>query len=65
MKKLKQFFKENWILVLSFIYIVSPIDFISGDVATGIGLIDDVFVLISTSVYFLTKFLVEDKKEEK
>mgnify|MGYP001210568043 CR=1 FL=1 len=64
MKKLKQFFKENWILVLSFIYIVSPIDFIPGDIATGIGLIDDIFVLISTGGYLLIKFLVENKKEE-
>jgi len=65
MKKLKQFFKENWILVLSFIYIVSPIDFIPGGVAIGMGLIDDIFVLISTGVYLLIKFLIENKKEEK
>jgi len=64
MKKLKQFFKENWILVLSFIYIVSPIDFIPGSVATGIGLIDDIFVLISTSGYLLIKFLIVNKEEK-
>ena len=64
MKKLKQFFKENWILVLSFIYIVSPIDLIPGDMAIGMGLIDDIFVLISTSGYLLIRFLVDNKGKE-
>lgn len=64
MEKLKQFFKKNWILVLSFIYILSPIDLIPGDIATGIGLIDDMFVLISTSIYLLIRFLVEQKEEK-
>lgn len=64
MKKLKQFFRENWILVLSFIYIVSPIDLIPGGVATGIGLIDDVFVLISTGGYLLIKSLLDNRNKE-
>lgn len=64
MKKFKQFFKENWILVLSFIYIVSPIDLIPGDMAIGMGLIDDIFVLISTSGYLLIRFLVDNKGKE-
>ena len=64
MKNLKQFFKENWVLVLSFIYIVSPIDLIPGDMATGVGLIDDVFVLISTGGYLLIKFLVDNRGKE-
>jgi len=64
MKKLKQFFKENWILVLSFIYIVSPIDLIPGDMATGIGLIDDIFVLFSTGGYLLIKFLIDNRGKE-
>jgi uncharacterized membrane protein YkvA (DUF1232 family) len=64
MKKLKQFFKENWILVLSFIYIVSPIDLIPGDMAIGMGLIDDIFVLISTGGYLLIRFLVDNKGKE-
>jgi len=64
MKRLKQFFKENWVLVLSFIYIISPIDLIPGDMATGIGLIDDIVVLISTGGYLLIKFLMENKEEE-
>lgn len=64
MKKLKQFFKENWILVLSFIYIVSPIDLIPGDMATGVGLIDDIFVLISTGGYLLIKSLLDNRSKE-
>jgi uncharacterized membrane protein YkvA (DUF1232 family) len=64
MKKLKRFFKENWVLVLSFIYIVSPIDVIPGDMATGIGLIDDIFVLFSTGGYLLIKFLIDNRGKE-
>ena len=64
MKKLKRFFKENWVLVLSFIYIVSPIDLIPGDMATGVGLIDDIFVLISTGGYLLIKFLIDNRGKE-
>jgi uncharacterized membrane protein YkvA (DUF1232 family) len=64
MKELKQFFKENWMLVLSFIYIVSPIDLIPGDMATGIGLIDDIFVLFSTGGYLLIKFLIDNRGKE-
>jgi len=63
MKKLKRFLKENWILVLSFIYIISPIDLIPGDMVTGMGLIDDIFVLISTGGYLLIKFLIDNKEE--
>jgi uncharacterized membrane protein YkvA (DUF1232 family) len=64
MKELKQFFKENWMLVLSFIYIVSPIDLIPGDMATGIGLIDDILVLFSTGGYLLIKFLIDNRGKE-
>lgn len=64
MKKLKEFLKENWILVLSFIYIVSPIDLIPGDMATGIGLIDDIFVLISTGGYLFIKFMIDNRGKE-
>ncbi len=62
MKQLKQFFKKNWILILSFVYIVSPIDLISGDMATGIGLIDDMAVLIFTTGYLLIRFLTEPEE---
>lgn len=64
MDKVKQFLKENWIYVLSFIYIISPIDLIPGDLATGIGVIDDLGVLLLTGGYAFVRFLVDSKKEE-
>lgn len=64
MSKIKRFLKENWVLVLSFIYIISPIDLIPGDFATGIGLIDDLAVLTSTGLYMFVKFLISERKEK-
>ena len=61
MNKIKIFLKENWILVLSFIYIISPIDLIPGDMATGIGLIDDMAVLLGTGIYMFVRFLISEK----
>ena len=61
MPKLKQFLKENWVLVLSLIYIISPIDIIPGDIATGLGLIDDLGVLIFTFIYLLIKSFINKK----
>jgi uncharacterized membrane protein YkvA (DUF1232 family) len=62
MDKVKQFLKENWIYLLSFIYILSPIDLIPGDLATGIGVIDDLGVLVLTGGYAFVRFLVDSKK---
>jgi uncharacterized membrane protein YkvA (DUF1232 family) len=64
MQKVKRFLKENWVLVLSFIYIVSPIDLIPGDIVTGVGLIDDLWVLLLTGVYAFVKFLIIDREKE-
>ena len=64
MKNIKQFLIDNWVLVLSFIYILSPIDFIPGDIVTGIGLIDDLAVLIMTTIYVIIKALVNQKKKK-
>lgn len=64
MEKVKQFLKENWILVLSFIYIISPIDIIPGDMVTGIGIIDDIAVLILTGGYTFIKFLIAESKKK-
>lgn len=62
MDKIKQFLTENWIFVLSFIYIVSPIDLIPGDLVTGVGLIDDLGVLIMTGGYAFVRFLLMEQK---
>jgi uncharacterized membrane protein YkvA (DUF1232 family) len=64
MEKVKRFLKENWILVLSFIYIISPIDLIPGDFATGVGLIDDIGVLFLTGIYSFVKFLIIERRKE-
>jgi uncharacterized membrane protein YkvA (DUF1232 family) len=64
MQKVKRFLKENWVLVLSFIYIVSPIDLIPGDIVTGVGLIDYLWVLLLTGVYAFVKFLIIDREKE-
>lgn len=65
MNKLKLFLQENWILVLSFIYIISPIDIIPGDMVTGVGLIDDFGVLILTGIYAFIRFILIGKKGNK
>lgn len=65
MDKVKRFLKENWVLVLSFIYIISPIDLIPGDFVTGVGLIDDLGVLVSTGLYMFIKFLIAEKEQKK
>lgn len=64
MNKIKQFLKENWVYLLSFIYIISPIDIIPGDLATGIGITDDLGVLLLTGGYAFVRFLVDSKKTE-
>jgi len=43
---MKQFLIENWILILSLIYILSPIDFIPEMFLGPIGVIDDLGVVI-------------------
>jgi len=63
MHKVKQFFKENWVYVLSFVYIISPIDLIPGDWATGVGLIDDLGVLLLTVIYSFIRFLIVEDEE--
>jgi uncharacterized membrane protein YkvA (DUF1232 family) len=65
MDKVKHFLKENWVYVLSLIYIISPIDLIPGDLVTGVGLIDDLGVLVLTGGYAFVKFLIDDREGKK
>jgi uncharacterized membrane protein YkvA (DUF1232 family) len=65
MDKVKRFLKENWVYVLSLIYIISPIDLIPGDLVTGVGLIDDLGVLVLTGGYAFVKFLIDDREGKK
>lgn len=40
------FIKENWLLFLSLIYIISPIDFIPELLVGPLGLIDDFWLVV-------------------
>lgn len=57
MSPVKNFFKKNWIIVLSALYILSPLDILPEFLAP-LGIIDDIGVLATTIVY---KFLQERK----
>jgi len=51
---LKIFIKNNWLLILSLIYIISPIDFVPEFLLGPLGLIDDlglVIVLLVIAIY--------------
>ena len=41
-----KFIKSNWLLVLSLIYIISPIDFIPEFLIGPLGLVDDLGLII-------------------
>lgn len=42
---MKTFLKENWLLVVTLFYVLSPIDFIPDDLPL-IGSVDDTFVVL-------------------
>lgn len=55
MKNIKKFVKNNWLIILSAIYIFSPLDFVPEFLAP-FGIIDDFGVLATTIAYqFLQK----------
>lgn len=41
-----RYIKENWVIILSLIYILSPIDFIPEILVGPLGLIDDLGVVL-------------------
>jgi len=53
--------KENWLIILSVIYVFSPIDIVP-DFLAGFGLIDDAGVLITTIVLEVIKRTRAEKK---
>ncbi len=55
-----KFLRKNWLIILSAIYIVSPIDIIP-DFLIGFGLADD-FALIAGNI--LVKFITERKERK-
>ena len=48
--EIKNFIKENALLVFAILYLLSPIDLIP-DLLPVLGIVDDLFVLILTLIY--------------
>ena len=44
-KKQKSFFRQNWMLILAIVYVLSPLDFVP-DALLPVGLGDDILVLL-------------------
>ncbi|MEO6729352.1 MAG: YkvA family protein [Candidatus Dojkabacteria bacterium] len=63
-----KFIKQHWFLILSLIYILSPIDFIPELFLGPLGLIDDlglvVFLLFYEGVKFIYNLRVEKNYKE-
>lgn len=58
---IKKFIRENWMLILAILYVLSPVDFIP-DFIPMLGLGDDLGALI---ISLLIKFLQERKNAKK
>ena len=58
---MKNFFKQHWLIILSFIYLIYPFDFIA-DIFGQVGLIDDGIVLFTVIVREL--YLAAKKKKQ-
>lgn len=55
---MREFLKQNWLLILSLLYIFSPVDFIPEIILGPFGAIDDVGVLLSLLGYSAFKYFV-------
>lgn len=55
-----KFIRKNWLLILSFIYILSPIDILPEFILGPLGIIDDGLLV---GVLLLRAFLSRDKEE--
>ena len=58
---MKNFFKQHWLIILSFIYLIYPFDFIA-DIFGPVGLIDYGIVLFTVIVREL--YLAAKKKKQ-
>lgn len=54
-----KFIRKNWLLILSLIYLVSPINIIPDFVAGPLGLIDDVGIVL----FLLLRAFLNQRKE--
>lgn len=62
---MKNFIKQNWLLIISLLYIISPIDFIPEFIAGPLGLTDDfglVIILLLKATYSYWKSSKNPKK---
>ena len=62
---MKKFIIRHWLLLLSFVYIIWPMDIVS-DLFGPIGLIDDAGILFTAVIHeLIIYFDKENKKREK
>lgn len=62
---MNKFLKENWLLILSLIYILSPIDFIPEVLLGPIGIVDDLTLVVFLLVVKTVQVISEKYKERK
>lgn len=61
---MKRFFKENWILIISLLYILSPFDFIPEMFLGPIGIIDDSAIVIFLLIQAVLKHFRKGKSSD-
>lgn len=61
---MKRFFKENWILIISLLYILSPFDFIPEMFLGPIGIIDDSAIVIFLLIQAILKHFRKGKSSD-
>jgi len=59
-----KFIKKHWLLILSLIYILSPIDFIPEAFLGPLGLIDDLGLVVFLIFYEAIKFIYNQRIEK-
>jgi len=57
---MKKFIKRNWILILSLIYILSPIDILPEFLLGPLGILDDVTLVI----FLLIKAMADHRNDK-
>lgn len=55
--RLQTFWRENWLIILSLVYIFSPVDLIPEFIAGPLGLVDDGVVALTMFAQVAWRFL--------
>jgi len=58
-----KFIKQNWILILSILYILSPIDFLPEFLIGPLGLVDDLGLVILLILKAIYNYRKDSKKD--